>query len=299
MITLTTPTMAQLAGIAETLGAWQTPEWVGFLHPGDLGWHSTAGAERVAADLRCWSDAGRVLAIGMFDGDGLLRLAMAPTALGDDDLARGIAADLAGDRLLPPGAATLEARGAHALRDHLRAAGWEPGDAWTALQLDLEAPIPEARAGVDLRIAEVGPDEAEAWAAVHWSAFRGTVPSAEELRKHVGRWTGIAAGPFGRLARHLIGYDRADAPVAATTVWSAGVGRTGLIEPLGVHSDHRGHGYGREMTLAGARALRRLGAATAGIAAEQANPGALNTYLAAGFRAGAPVADLTRAAAGA
>lgn len=65
-------------------------------------------------------------------------------------------------------------------------------------------------------------------------------------------------------------------------MWSAGRGRPGLIEPLGVHPDHRGHGYGRAITLAGAAALRELGSSSA-LVITSAHVAAAATYRSAGF----------------
>lgn len=294
MTTLTTPPVARLAEITTTLSGWQTAGWPGFLHPGDLGWHSMVGAERSAADLRCWTVDGSIVAIGMFDGDDLLRLAMNPSALDDDRVARQVEADITSGRVLPPGTVTVEARGALALQARLRAQGWDEDEPWTPLRLDLRAPVGTSSRAAALRVEEVGPDAAAEWTAVHRSAFRGTAPSAEEGRRLVRRWTTMATGPFAHLAHHLVGYDASDRPVAVTTVWTAGEGRPGLVEPMGVHRDHRGHGYGTAITLAGARVLQQHGASAAAVVAENTNAGALATYLAAGFIADEPVADLTR-----
>ncbi|MFD3507911.1 GNAT family N-acetyltransferase [Nocardia sp. NPDC058666] len=292
MTTLTTPTAARLAGITRTLSEWQTADWKGFLHPGDLGWNSMAGAEKSAADLRCWTADGTVVAIGMFDGEDLFRMAMDPAALDDDELARQIEADLTSGRVLPAGTVTVEARGALALRKRLRARGWNEGEPWTPLRLDLRTPVPAHPRDAALRVEEIGLDQADDWISVHWSAFKGTPPSSDDRRRLVHRWTTMATGPFAHLAHHLIGYDNADQPVAVTTVWTAGDGRPGLIEPMGVHGAHHGNGYGTAITLAGARVLQQHSASAAVVVAENSTAGALATYLAAGFTASEPVTDL-------
>ena len=79
----------------------------------------------------------------------------------------------------------------------------------------------------------------------------------------VERWHMMAASSPYQRARCLVGYDSNDAAVAAVTVWSAGPGRPGLLEPLGVHRDHRGHGYGTAISVAAAAALREMGASSA------------------------------------
>ncbi|MGW6228716.1 GNAT family N-acetyltransferase, partial [Cellulosimicrobium cellulans] len=71
--------------------------------------------------------------------------------------------------------------------------------------------------------------------------------------------------------------------VAVIGVWSAGPGRPGLIEPMGVHAAHRGRGLGRAVTLAGLAALRELGSSSALVATPASNVGGVATYVSAGF----------------
>lgn len=66
--------------------------------------------------------------------------------------------------------------------------------------------------------------------------------------------------------------------MAAATVWAAGPGRPGLLEPMGVHREHRGFGYGRAITVAAAAALRELGSSSAIVCAADSNVGAVVTY---------------------
>ena len=74
----------------------------------------------------------------------------------------------------------------------------------------------------------------------------------------VERWHTMATSSPYQRARCLVAYDSNDAAVAAVTVWSAGQGRPGLLEPLGVHRDHRGHGFGTAISVAAAAALQEL-----------------------------------------
>lgn len=104
----------------------------------------------------------------------------------------------------------------------------------------------------------------------------------------------MTSGPFAEVSRNLLAFDETGEAVAVTTVWSAGPGRPGLIEPMGVHRDHRGRGYGVEITRAGAAVLREMGSSSVVVAAEGTNSGALATYLAAGFVPAAPVVDMSR-----
>jgi ribosomal protein S18 acetylase RimI-like enzyme len=111
-----------------------------------------------------------------------------------------------------------------------------------------------------------------------------------------GLWTVMSQSPAYRNARCLVGYDGQDNAVAAATVWSAGAGRPGLLEPMGVHRDHRGHGYGTAITLAAASALQDMGASSATVATPTSNADAVATYASAGFRRTPAVTDfaLTR-----
>jgi ribosomal protein S18 acetylase RimI-like enzyme len=72
--------------------------------------------------------------------------------------------------------------------------------------------------------------------------------------------------------------------VAAVTVWSAGPGKPGLLEPMGVHREHRGHGYGKAITSAAAAALQELGSSSAIVCTPSVNVGAVATYKSAGFQ---------------
>ncbi|WTA77475.1 GNAT family N-acetyltransferase [Streptomyces sp. NBC_00838] len=96
-------------------------------------------------------------------------------------------------------------------------------------------------------------------------------------------WHAMAAGSPYADARCLVAHDDGDA-VAAVTVWSAGPGRLGLLEPMGVHREHRGHGYGRAITVAAAAALRDLGSSSAIVCTPSSNTGAVATYRSAGFQ---------------
>jgi ribosomal protein S18 acetylase RimI-like enzyme len=84
--------------------------------------------------------------------------------------------------------------------------------------------------------------------------------------------------------------------VAAVTVWSAGPGRPGLLEPVGVHPEHRGRGHGRAIGVAAAAALRELGSSCAVVCTPSANVAAVATYASAGFRRVDEVPDLCRSA---
>jgi GNAT superfamily N-acetyltransferase len=106
----------------------------------------------------------------------------------------------------------------------------------------------------------------------------------------------MTAGIPYQQARCLVGYDDEGVAVAVVTVWSAGPGRPGLLEPMGVHRDHRGCGNGTSITLAAAAALREMGSSSAIVATPTSNKGAVATYAAAGFDAAPDVTDFRRPA---
>lgn len=274
-ITLHTPGTEDLGRVVDALGKWQHEGAPMQLHPGDVGWFWRFGATATAAALRTWSSDGQLCAVGLLDGPGLLRLAMAPDAQRDEGLAHRLAADASDPArgVLPRGAADVEVPTGALVDDVLAARGWTAGTRWTPLRHDLEEP---ADRDSRLRVEVVTPSRVDARVAVQRAAFpRSTFTSA--------RWHAMAVGPAYGTARCLIGYDERGAAVATVTVWSAGPGRPGLVEPMGVHQEHRGHGHGTAITRAGVEALRELGSSSAVVYTPATNAGGVATYRSAGF----------------
>lgn len=104
----------------------------------------------------------------------------------------------------------------------------------------------------------------------------------------------MADGHAYKQAGCIVGFTADGAPTGATTVWSAGTARPGVIEPLGVPSDHRGHGFGVEMTQAAATALRGTGASSITVATPSSNTAAVAIYCAAGMSILGEVRDFCR-----
>lgn len=212
-------------------------------------------------------------------------MSIAP-AIGDD---HGIASHIADDLVdslgeaLPPGTGIVEARFGGALQRVLTDRGWTADEPWTPLHRDLTSPVPSS----SLTVKVVGSELIEDRVMVEAAAFAGSSLSAE-------RWLQMAGGYAYRNAECLVGYDKDGVAVAATTVWSAGRDRPGIIEPLGVHRDHRGRGYGVAMTLAAAEAMRRMGCSSATVATPSSNAAAVATYQAAGFMTAGEVTDFCR-----
>jgi ribosomal protein S18 acetylase RimI-like enzyme len=279
-----------LGGLSEIVGAlreWQDDGIPVQLHPGDLGWQWRFGAQATVAAVRVWSRNEQILAIGLLDSPELLRLAIAPAAEHDEELARQMAADVMDPErgVLPRGEVSVEARFGDLFRGLLHEGGWEAGEPWIPLQRDLAEAVPDSGMRIEVTRAE----EAAVRAGVQRAAFDGSTFTEE-------RWYAMAAGLPYADARCLVAYDANDIAVAAVTVWSAGPGRPGLLEPMGVHREHRRRGYGTAITLAAAAALRAMGSSSAVVCTRRSNVGAVATYESAGFRRLPEVPDLQRSA---
>lgn len=268
-----------------TLASWQIEESPLQLHPGDIGWHLCAGPDATAAALRTWSRDGELLAVGMLDGPELLRLAIAPLSQQDEDLADVLAQDLGdqGSGVLTGTSACLEVPNGVRLRDVLLSSGWTTDEAWAPLVREIDEPV----ADPGLRIEVVGPELASMRVAMHRESFERSTFTVEH-------WYAMRAGSGATDSRCLLAFDDNGTAVAATTVWMAGTGLAGLIEPLGVGRDHRGNGYGPAITRAGVKMLRQLGASQALVATPSANTAAVATYVSAGFTAMPQRLDLRR-----
>jgi ribosomal protein S18 acetylase RimI-like enzyme len=286
-IALSTPGVDGLGEAVCVLREWQRIGAPVQLHPGDLGWHWRFGAEATAAAVRAWSRDGQLLAVGLLDGPGLLRLALSPEAEHDEELAQQMVTDVTRPErgVLTQGDASVEARSGSSFRRLLSAAGWGAGEPWTPLERDLAEPVE----GCGVRIEVTGPGQASARVALQRAAFDRSTFTED-------RWHAMAAGVPYADARCLVAYDDQDTAVAAATVWSAGPGRPGLLEPVGVHREHRGRGFGRAISVAAAAALRALGSSSATVCTPSSNAGAVATYRSAGFRRFPDVRDLHRSA---
>ena len=292
-ITLQPGTPDSLDEVVEAVAVWQRDGGPVQLHPGDLGWHWRLGVQELAAAVRVWRRGGQILAVGMVDGDAVIRLAIAPSVDDDDAFAEKLLADLAdpGRGVLPAGAGAVEARFGAAFRDLLSRSGWVADEPWTPLGRDLTAPVEDC----GLRIEPIDANHVQDGIvrdriAVHRASFPHSTFTVE-------RWRTLAAASPYRRARCLVGYDANDA-VAAVTVWSAGQGRPGLLEPLGVHRDHRGHGHGTAIAVAAAAALQQMGSSSATVCTPSSNVGGVATYVSAGFQKLPDVADFRRTPVG-
>lgn len=258
------------------------------LHPGDLGWFWRFGGEVTAEAVRVWRRGGRVLAVGLLDGPRLLRMTIAPGAYQDEELARRVVEDVVEPErgVLPEGAANVEAPKGALVQDLLFEAGWGTDEPWTPLRHDLAEPVKDP----GVRIEVVEPGQVHLRTAVQRASFDGSTFTDEA-------WHAMASGSPYADARCLLAYDDRGNAVATVTVWSAGRGKPGLLEPMGVHREHRGHGYGRAISVAAAAALREMGSSSAMVCTTSSNVAAVATYKSAGFQALPEVRDRRREAA--
>ncbi|MER7698896.1 GNAT family N-acetyltransferase [Streptomyces sp. NPDC096095] len=204
------------------------------------------------------------VAVGFLDGP-VLRVTAAPGA----DLG-ALAADA--EDLLVPG---------NDWCDGLPVRGWGPDldETWLLLTRGPE-PVPG-------RAAPVGEGDADDRVLVQRSAFAGSAFS-------IGHWRTMKASPAGHLAVEALVRTPAGDPASAATGWFAGPGRCGLLEPVGTHPDHRGHGYGRDAVLGACAALTDRGASAVAVLTTAGNEAAVALYRSAGFTVVRESHDWTR-----
>ena len=286
-IVLSAPDVDGLSDVVAALREWQDDGTPLQLHPGDVGWFWRFGPDAVATAIRTWTQDGRIAAIGLLDGADLLRLTTAPDARHDEALARQLVADInAPDRnVLGQGQVSVEAPTGALVQDVLLEAGWSVDEPWTPLRRDLGQPVEQP----GLRVEVIGRELGQVPVAVHRASFDKSSFTDE-------RWQAMAAGLPYTEARCLVGYDDLGNAVATVTVWSAGAGKPGLLEPMGVHRDYRGHGYGKAISVAAAAALKDMGSSSAIVCTPSSNIGAVATYESAGFERLTERRDRRRAA---
>jgi len=204
-----------------------------------------------------------------------LRLTIAPDAQRDEELAQQLMEDVTEPErgVLIEGTVYVEAPMGALVQDLLFEDGWNADEPWTPLRRDLTEPAKDP----GVRIEVIGPEQAHVRTAVQRASFDRSTFTDE-------RWHAMAAGLPYADARCLVAYDDQGNAVAAVTVWSAGPGKPGLLEPMGVHREHRGHGYGKAITVAAAAALQELGSSSAIVCTPSFNVGAVATYKSADFQ---------------
>ncbi len=286
-IVLGKPGVDGLSKALGVMGEWQYEGAPMQLHPGDVGWFWRFGAEATAAAVRTWSRDGQILAVGLQDEPNVLRLTIAPDAYRDDELAQQLVEDITEPErdVLIAGKVNVEGPKGALVQDLLVENGWNADDPWTPLRRDLAEPVMDP--GVHIEV--VGPEQVHDRVAVQRASFDRSTFTDE-------RWHLMASGLLYADARCLVAYDDQGHAVSTVTVWSAGAGKPGLLEPMGVHRDHRGRGFGRAISVAAAAALQELGSSSAIVCTPSSNVGGVATYISAGFEQRPEVRDLYRAA---
>lgn len=283
---LRTPDVDELDDVVRVLCDWQRDDAPIQLHPGDLGWAWRFGAGRLAASVRTWSRDGVTLAIGFLDSPDVLRMTVAPEAWRDVELAHDVVADLSEPErgILAAGKVAVEVPDGTRIKDLLSVDVWSSGESWTPLRLDLAKPVEET----DLRTEVVASaEQVSECTAVHRSAWDHKGFTDE-------KWHLMAAGaPFADGAS-LLARDGDGVAVATVTAWSAGPGRPALLEPLGVHADHRRRGHGAAICAAAAAHLRKIGSSSVLVCTPSSLQSAVRTYEAAGYERQPERSDRTR-----
>lgn len=274
-IELSTPDVGQLGDVVRALRDWEHETSPMQLHPGDLGWYWQFGAGAMAAAVRTWSRGGQLLAIGFLDGPEVLRMTVAPQVWREEELAHQVVADVSEPQrgVLPAGKVSVETPDGTRVQHLLSDVGWSAGEPWTPLRRDLTGPVKQTGLCTEV----IGPGQESEFTAVHRSAW-GSPRFTDEL------WRAMAAGLPYTDARCLLAYDDQGVAVARVTVWSAGPGKPGLLERMGVHAEYRGRGYGVAICVAAAAELKKLGSSSALVCTLSSLTAAVATYKSAGFQ---------------
>ena len=258
--------------------AWQ-------LHAGDVGWHLRRDDDEVDGSLLQVREDGMLLAVGLLDGPGLVRLALDPDRLQDAGLA-AVLADAVEDRLGRPGSAEgyVEGPAAARWRAELAGRGWDlDPDPWLHLWRPLGAG--DASRQVPGVAPLSGPADVADRVAVQRAAFAGSTFTES-------RWAQMAGSTAYEPRLDLLARDGAGAPVAALTAWTAGQGRCAVVEPMGTAAGHTRQGHGRRLLEGAAAALARAGASGVAVRTPADNTAAVAAYRSAGFSAVGLAADM-------
>lgn len=138
-----------------------------------------------------------------------------------------------------------------------------------------DIPEPEVPDGYTIRPV-AGMEEAAAVAAVHQAAFPGASWTEEMYRK-------VMESPGYDPARELVA-ETADGTFAAFVVtWYDELNRTGLMEAVGTHVNHRQIGLGRAIVRFAAHHMAAAGMEYATVANSESNTASSALYRSAGF----------------
>jgi len=269
--------------LVTALGAWDADGLhVTGLHSGDLGWHLRSADEVVTGSLHGWWADGTMVAAALLEDDWGARPRIGPDQLRSFDVARAVREVVEG---LTAEQIWSDAAPGTAWRHLLLQGGWglDP-DLWVALHRDAATPVGSLRRG--LRVARAEQDvEGRVHAQRH--GFDGSTFDAPS-------WERMAAGPGYRPELDLVLHDDDGAACAVATAWLPQGGGTALLEPVAVHRDRRGEGFGRAVVDAAVEACLASGASGVSVSTPESNTGAVAAYLSAKFLRMQTLEGLTR-----
>jgi hypothetical protein len=241
------------------------------LHAGDVGWQLRLDDADLEGTIVVARDGSEVVAAAEADSEGL-RPTIRPDRADDRAVAEALGAlalSLAKDGFFCDTAPHT------ALRAFLVDRGWELEDPWALLHRPLSTD--DADLGAGLASPVETDDDVRGRVDVQSHAFASSTFT-------VARWHQMAAGPGYRRDLDLLRRNDDGVPVAGATAWTAGRGRVGILEPVGAHRDHVGHGHGPAVTLAAIGALARAGASGVTVQTPLSNASAVRAYQRCGLR---------------
>lgn len=136
-------------------------------------------------------------------------------------------------------------------------------------------PAPVLPDGYRIRAAR-GPEEASALAEMHAAAFPGAAWTPGLYRRYMA-----APGYAAEREYVVVAHDGTFA--AFTVTWHDPVNHAGLLEPVGVHPDHRRHGLGKAVVLHALHQMKAAGMSHATVANAGINEASRALYKACGF----------------
>lgn len=275
--------------VGELLAAmseWEAPGgYAPGLHPGDIGWFLRHDDDIVKGAVHGWRDStGSLVAGAIVDSSAVLRVALPSQRHGDPELSEALV-DFA-STFSEAAEVYAEAAYGSVFRAALLGAGWElDPDPWLALH----CPLGRVDGAYDDPTTTTLGDKSDVAdrVVVQRAAFEGstfTVPA----------WQRMAAGPGFDPRLEVLTRNDAGEPVAAATAWSAGPGRCGILEPVGTHREHTGHGHGRRAVQAAVGRLARVDASGVTVHTPTSNVAATRLYQSCGLRPVAVVQSMRR-----
>ena len=260
----------------------------GYLHPGDIPHHIFSGNKQYDPSeiLRIWEDERGVAAWVL----------VGPRHRGYDAQVRP---DLRGGDFEREVLQFADARTLELMRDHeieadqllgdsfrcdtarsrlLGELGWMREDAppyvLNRASLD-DLPSPVLPDGYSIRSAP-GPEEAAALVGIHVAAFAKATWTPETYRRYM-----TAPGYAAEREYVVVAPDGSFA--AFTVTWHDAVNRTGLLEPVGTHPDHRRRGLGKAVVVHAMHRMKAAGMTYATVANTGTNEASRELYRSCGF----------------